>query len=504
MRTVLIGSDFMYGSDGNLKPIEINTAVGWNRRKLESDDESIDLTQLHTFVQQNSFTKIVYMGAIQPIDLKLSQYCATNSLVYEWIKVSSDSITIPNVEDNSTTLIIRSAYDTTAIVDDMYCRDKINYLNLIKNEIFSSQFAYMNENGILINNITTITDNGNHPNFILKSRFPGYDKSTYPKLYKVTTQQELDVILQNVTYGYFMMEFHYNPSKLYQNHIEVIRGLNLLFPPNLENISLGGYTSFCDNIVDESSLFDSLTFELSNSDRDKYLYLNTQLFEKPKLSDDDYVEMADGSFKTAVDLQVGDLIKTIDIPNPSSGDITDETINFHISYDELVTGTTYRTNVVISKSRVNSFANTTKLTFSDGSTWFDTESSSYLVYKNNEVRFCFLNGEIQTDQSTKLQIGDEVILINTIDNVTPQFIKKIVSNIEYEKTFFGGWIITVEDKHLFLTKTTQSGNDSYVTIEHNVQCSFASSCFSTPSCGKNFCCGVTANCVASCSNCNIA
>ena len=36
MRTVLIGSDFMYDADGNLKPIEINTATGWHYNKLES------------------------------------------------------------------------------------------------------------------------------------------------------------------------------------------------------------------------------------------------------------------------------------------------------------------------------------------------------------------------------------------------------------------------------------------------------------------------------------
>ena len=36
MRTVLIGSDFMYDKSGNLKPIEINTAVGWDGvEKLE-------------------------------------------------------------------------------------------------------------------------------------------------------------------------------------------------------------------------------------------------------------------------------------------------------------------------------------------------------------------------------------------------------------------------------------------------------------------------------------
>ena len=47
MRTVLIGSDFMYDKDGNLKPIEINTAVGWDgAERVEEDIDCLDLTAL--------------------------------------------------------------------------------------------------------------------------------------------------------------------------------------------------------------------------------------------------------------------------------------------------------------------------------------------------------------------------------------------------------------------------------------------------------------------------
>ena len=35
MRTVLIGSDFVYNKDGNLVPVEINTSIGWDKNKPE-------------------------------------------------------------------------------------------------------------------------------------------------------------------------------------------------------------------------------------------------------------------------------------------------------------------------------------------------------------------------------------------------------------------------------------------------------------------------------------
>ena len=56
MRTVLIGSDFIYDKDGNLKPIEINTAVGWDGiEKIEEDADCLNLTNLHTFINDNNF-----------------------------------------------------------------------------------------------------------------------------------------------------------------------------------------------------------------------------------------------------------------------------------------------------------------------------------------------------------------------------------------------------------------------------------------------------------------
>ena len=132
MRTVLIGSDFMYDKEGNLRPIEINTAVGYHRNKLESDDEAIDLTNLLGFISINGFTKVVYIGEIENLSRKFSDAFAAASIEYEYLMVSNSSITIPQVEDNDTTLIIRSSYDTTAIVDDNYCRDKVQFLELIK------------------------------------------------------------------------------------------------------------------------------------------------------------------------------------------------------------------------------------------------------------------------------------------------------------------------------------------------------------------------------------
>jgi hypothetical protein len=371
------------------------------------------------------------------------------------------------------------------LVDDTYCRDKINFLNLIKDSSFGSQFAYLYDSNTLVSNITTINDNGEHPNFILKARLPQYDKDVYPKFYKVDTHEELDTLISNVvTSDYFLMEFYFNADELIQNHIKVFRGLNLLFPPNLESISIGGYTKVCDNSLTTTSTFNTTTFELS-SDKSKYITSDYQL-RLPKLSDTDLVQMADDSFKIASELAVGDLIKTIDIPNPFDVEDMDETANYRISLEELTSGTTYSTNLITNIKRINIYSKIVKFTFTDGSDWFDNRHSKYLSIRNDEVRFLTLNTELTTEYS--LKVGDSILLLDTTNLEVPSYVLKEISNIETLNEFYGGFEITVENAHLFLTKSDVDANKSYVSIEHNgVECTGMSNCAYGSVCVESFC-----------------
>lgn len=482
MRTVLIGSDFMFNQNGDLIPIEINTNLDMNRYKIENDNDIFDFTSLNTLINNNSITKITYIGALDLLNEKLNEYCTTNGFVYTYHQVSA-SFTIPLVEDGPDHLIIRSAYDQTAIVDSEYCANKINFLNLIKEQSFGTQFAYIDETNTLINNITTFVDNGNHPNFIVKAVEPFYNQNDFPKYYKITNQTELNNVLSTLTSDYFLMSCHLNLNKLYNDHIQVYRSYNLLFPPNLDSITIGQYRRFTAKKLDEFSTFD-VNGELSHIDRIKYLTDDSQ-FSAPKLLDTDRVEMADGTFKTPVDLVVGEYLKTIDIPNPNNVDISTQSIYYNISYDQFLSGVTYSTNRLLDKQRVDKLVYYTTLTFTDGTTWEDTENSSYLVSRNNMVMFVKL---YKNNLDTCIKVGDNVILLDTTSQAVSAVLKE-VSGIDVRKEFFGGWVLTVERQHLFLTQT--NNNTNYVTIEHNLNC--FSYCFQCENCncGKGkLCCDV--------------
>jgi hypothetical protein len=479
MRTVLIGSDFMYDKDGNLKPIEINTAVGWDGpEKVEDDIDCLDFTALDVFVKANNFTSIHYIGQLETFGTKLRTYCDNNSIIYEFHMVGESAITIPYIEDNDETLIIRSAYDTTALVDDSYCRDKVNFMNLIKDSTFGSQFAYMNESNVLVNNITTINDNGEHPNFILKARYPGYDKEQYPKFYKVLNQIELDVVLDNVTSDYFLMEYLYNPTKKWDGHSFVLRSLNILYPPTLESIQIGQYTKLNQNMLLDNVTYDSTTFEVDTNFKSSYNTMaNTSWL--PKLVDTDEVELSDGTFKTALELQIGDSVKTIEIPNSNGLNIDSYITNQFgsLDYNTLASTAIYSSNIVTNKQKVNVLTFLNTLTFEDNSTWEDTMSSRYLIERAGIVVFHSL---------FNLIAGDVVLLLDTTDGNISFVRKTIVSNTQ-SKRVFSGWFISVDKAMLFLTKTDGStNNQSYVSIEHN-----AVSC-------PQWACGPCYNACASC------
>lgn len=484
MRTVLLGTDFTYDKNGILKPIEINTSTSTSKNKLESPRGSTDFIfnpdNLISFINDNNFTEVVFIGLEPEMSTFLSDVCQSINVSYEFVQTVGYSITVPYVEDSETKLIIRQSYDTTALVDDTYCRDKIEFMKLIQSQPYGSEFAYKDENGTLISTITTIDDNGTHPNFILKSRYPDYDKAIYPKLFKVSNQEELNIVLQNVDETYFLMPYYFNQSKVVNNKITKIRSLNILYPPTLESFQLGQYTDTTLRYITDVT-YDPNTFELDNEFNRIYI-TSDKGFNMPKLIDTDLVQLSDGTFKTALELQVGDELKTIIVPNADNVSYMTDRVNYEINIDTFLEGAIYTTNTVKSKFRIEAGAMMSTITFTDESTWQDTANSLYLVINNNEVKFLGIN---------QLVPGDLVILIDTTNTTVVQSITKEVQSVSTEFSDFYGWIISVDKTHIFLTKTAEGITDSlfnYATLEHN--------CYSPQDCPKldPYCTGSPGKC----------
>jgi hypothetical protein len=226
--------------------------------------------------------------------------------------------------------------------------------------------------------------------------------------------------------------------------------------------------------LDENCSYIPTTFELDGQYRDSYLTFHQK--PGPKLSDDDLIVMADGTFKTAFDLQVGDQIKTVEIPNQFEVTNELEKVNYRTDYESLLTGTTYSVNTILYKKRVNYPTRMVNIVFDDDTVWFDTMSSNYLADRNNEIRFL---------KTWQLEVGDKLVLIDT-NNDELTLVEKTVKNVEQTLDFFSGWHLTVSRTHLFLTKSSSQNTTSFVSIEHNdVYCNCLSwTCVSCIDCAK--------------------
>jgi hypothetical protein len=64
MRTLLLGTDFMYNSNGDLVPIEINTNVGMDNIIINDDNMLFNFSELSSFITTKGFINVVYFGSL--------------------------------------------------------------------------------------------------------------------------------------------------------------------------------------------------------------------------------------------------------------------------------------------------------------------------------------------------------------------------------------------------------------------------------------------------------
>lgn len=106
------------------------------------------------------------------------------------------------------------------------------------------------------------------------------------------------------------MQYHLNIGKVENNTVTVVRSYNLLYPTTLQSISIGAYTKHGNVQLFDNVTYNSETFEVTSNFRKSYI-TGAQTIQKPKLMDDDLVMMSDGTYKTGLELQAGDIVKTI-------------------------------------------------------------------------------------------------------------------------------------------------------------------------------------------------
>lgn len=267
MKAVIIASDYLKDVDGSFKVLEVNTNA------LVTTDYTYNyanFSELDALISSNSITSVDYImngigsgDSVEDLSEKTedgTEYF-TDSLINHIssslnIPVTKHSGTlglVPDIEDSDSKLIIRQAYDQTAVFDTTYAKDNYKFLKLMNDtNVNSIPKTYIPNIGsgssFTFDSIgTTARDNGDYPNFLIKERFPTDNYVQYPVYHKIqTTGLDASSISASVAQlkstlqdGEVLQEYIFNSSSLvHGNKLATYRSVDLLYGNTLQSASL--------------------------------------------------------------------------------------------------------------------------------------------------------------------------------------------------------------------------------------------------------------------------
>lgn len=319
MKAVLLGLDFL-NLDGQMKFLEMNTDTYIPNTSFNS----FDFDALEAYIVDNGFTKfrLIYKSEHVATEFvsHLETICNSHNIVFEKVIVSFDSITIPTFDDSETEFTLRLSYDITALIDDVYARDKKELLSLIFNGNQTDLIpkTYFQKDGTTFDNLSNLTDNGVHPNLIIKKSLPDNSKTEFPSFYKLTTDEELTTVKSEMDVDLIAQEFDFNETNLYNGKIrDHIRYWMILCSDATTTIDFGGYISPNALPLDESYI--SYTDNKLDENSRILYFSNPNRIGKGVPGIYETVKLIDGveTVVTLNDVELGDVVKSISIPGLS-------------------------------------------------------------------------------------------------------------------------------------------------------------------------------------------
>jgi hypothetical protein len=497
MRAVIIGTDFMKDTDGSFKAIETNTNIALNTQWTYNPD----LSEFENFVSTNNFNEIVLIYSeatntsvnsdytinidyeeylsnrtvigynpdgsprYDPVEASklsfsgyLETFCTGSNITFTKIKTDSNSITIPYVEDSDDKLIIRLTYDTTAIIDDTYAKDNWEFLKLMYDtDSDSIPKCYINDTELGIDSIKTeLRDNGNHPNYCVKKRITPASNRMYPKLYKISTLEELNNLKSTLEVDEYIQEFIYNTEDVLDTRIKSYRSVDMVVGGTLDIIQLQVNETTSMMEVISSADFDDNN-QVQSWDRMRYLpkfYNSTNEFAvKLSATDETKVLLPNNSVELAKNLELNNSVKSINFSTLPTSSLMLE--NWSASFNDTMNNYNVSSSALVNKESFEFFGIIVTINTDTNSTFSDVQHAKVMVKNNDNVLF---------KDYSRLNVGDTILIF---DSQTETLIESIVTNVNFRMELLTGYILDFEELDLFLTLEETENQQRYGVVTHN-------------------------------------
>jgi len=436
MKSVLIGVDYIKNTDG-IKLLELNTDVQISNLK----ESYFDYTSLFNYVTANGFTKLHFIYKetyTSPVFIEnIKNLCTQNGVVYNETLISLNSILIDDIEDANDTLFFRLAYNAQAILDDYYCREHGELVNLLfenskESYIPNTYLKYSNE--VTLDNISSINNNGDYPNIIAKKNYADFDKSLYPAFYKLSDETELAGLKSDLDANIFLQEYIFSSENVEDNLIvNHIRKWYLISNGLSDVIDLGGYLH-SNQVPLKPDYITYTNNKLDNTGRSMFYSNPNRLSSAGVLSNYNVKKQNEDSTFTLTDieaLEVGDVVEALEINTLDPGTFKElEILNWRYtgSLNDLLT---YTTASVVRKtpSVVEDWFNRVEYVTPNeiNGSFLLQMNKMILIERGSEVRFC---------SAQDLEVGDTIFnsptYTSTLTSVTDEWYSGSINYLDIE------------------------------------------------------------------------
>lgn len=477
MRAVLIATDYLKDIDGSFKILEINTNVHIVAKNLL---KYFNIVEFDEFLVANGIDTIEFirpMGLDNVYDLDeereyheyqldtiygvLGNHYSGSSVTFNVHVTEKTAITIPQIEDADNKLILRTSYDSTALIDDTYARDKWELLKLMHDsDPASIPATYINHPTIGFDSIgANIRNNNDFPNFIIKQRYPTTDYKTYPKVLKIDTIDRLNEIKNNLLSEEYLQEYVYNPDDTIEGKLKTYRSISMIYGPNLDTFDL------IDPYIHTNATAPSQTVDYAENGF-------IQVWERPcfiqkvgttnvkttyHFDDTSKIILADDTITSINDISIGSNLKTVKIEGTPSDD--ENQFVWEEDYSVVVNNTSGVTTSVESINWIESSEWLINVMLEGGTKFIDVGDSVVLSTKLNDSE------KVNFKQFKNLNVGEYFIVYDLQTNTLS---KKLIENIEYSYENLKVYTVDVEPYDTFLTTEEDVDLPRYTMLQHNI------------------------------------
>lgn len=476
MKGTLFSADFVKDFDGNLRLLEFNTDTGFISASLNY----FDFTELNSVLSASSITKIhvIYKNIASGFVDLLSQSVEGVDTFTRTIE-EANTIYPTSVSDSNDTLILRLAYDESAIFDSQYCANTVELYKLFTDNNDSgsiSEFFYNSEE-FSHNNLPIQFNDSNLPDFVAKPYSSAYGNPL--EFHKVGTDVSLGETdsdrLQNYLNSFesgtaLVQPFYNNPA---DNRSKAIRCYSIIYGSNLDIMTIASFET--EALLDKPVSIDFDVTSIKNVLNKKHYYELTTNYIKSTdggVFEGEEIVKADDTMVLVEDATIGDLFHSFTIPNsPDSDDIN---VIFAWSYDgdSFPSGSEQVDTTLVNKIENDVRYNiVNKITLDDGSTFRLGPNLLILVYdiQLDKLRYRAVMN-VNPSEFKIPNINNELLAVvsNDVEILDGDY-KSYVLDMEETDTFFlnnGGVGIKLITHNCFVEGTLiTNGNGEQVKIE---------------------------------------